>query len=66
MCLFIKLGRHVIIMNHDERMKSINFGGHRSKVKVTMSIIDNCWLRGDAALCVVTFIVRMIEIFNNK
>ena len=34
----IKLGRHV---NHDERMDPINFGGQRSKVKVTMDIYGN-------------------------
>ena len=32
---FVKLGRHV---NHDERMNPIDFGGQRSKVKVTMDI----------------------------
>ena len=35
---FVKLGRHV---NHDERMYPINFGGQRSKVKVTMDIYGN-------------------------
>ena len=35
MCFLIKLGRHV---NHDERMNPIDFGGQRSKVKVTMDI----------------------------
>ena len=38
MYFFIKLGRHV---NHDERMDSIDFGGQRSKVKVTMDIYGN-------------------------
>ena len=37
-CFFVKLGRHV---NHDERMNPINFGGQRSKVKVTMDIYGN-------------------------
>ena len=37
-CFFVKLGRHV---NHDERMNPINFGGQRSKVKVTMNIYGN-------------------------
>ena len=37
-CFFVKLGRHV---NHDERMNPIDFGGHRSKVKVTMDIYGN-------------------------
>ena len=35
MCFLIKHGRHV---NHDERMYPIDFGGQRSKVKVTMDI----------------------------
>ena len=35
---FVKLGRHV---NHDERMNPIDFGGQRSKVKVTMDIYGN-------------------------
>ena len=34
-CFFVKLGRHV---NHDKRMKPIDIGGQRSKVKVTMDI----------------------------
>ena len=38
MCFFIKLGRHV---NHGERMNPIDFGGQRSKVKVTMDIYGN-------------------------
>ena len=33
----------------------IDFGGHSSKVKVTMVIIDKCGVRGDATLCVVIF-----------
>ena len=32
---FIRLGKHV---NRDERMHPIDFGGQRSKVKVTMDI----------------------------
>ena len=35
MDFFIKLGRHVY---HGERMNPIDFGGQRSKVKVTMDI----------------------------
>ena len=35
MCFFIKLGIHV---SHSERIDPIDFGGQRSKVKVT---IDN-------------------------
>ena len=31
------------------------FGGHSSKVKVTLVIIDKCEVRGDATLCVVIF-----------
>ena len=37
-CFFVKLGRHI---NHDERMNSIDFGGQRSNVKVTMDIYGN-------------------------
>ena len=37
-CFFVKLGRHV---NHGEGMDSIDFGGQRSKVKVTMDIYGN-------------------------
>ena len=33
-----------------------DFGGHSSKVKVTMGIIDKCGVRGDATLCVVIFL----------
>ena len=36
-------------------VNSIDFGGHSSKVKVTMGIIDKCGVRGDATLCVVIF-----------
>ena len=35
MDFFIRLGKHV---NRDERMNPIDFGGQRSKVKVTMDI----------------------------
>ena len=37
-CLFIKLGRHV---DYTERMNPIDFGGQRSKVKVTIDIYGN-------------------------
>ena len=37
-CLFIKLGRYV---HYDERMNPIDFGGQRSKVKVTIPIYGN-------------------------
>ena len=37
-CFFVKLGTHV---NDDERMNPIDFGGQRSKVKVTMDIYAN-------------------------
>ena len=37
-CFLVKLGTHV---NHDERMNPIDFGGQRSKVKVTMNIYGN-------------------------
>ena len=33
----------------------IDFGGHSSKVKITMGIIDKCGVRGNATLCVVIF-----------
>ena len=33
----------------------IDFGGHSSKVKVTIVIIDKCGVRRDATLCVVIF-----------
>ena len=52
MYFFIKLGRHV---NHGVRMDPIDFGDHSSKVKVKMSIVDKCGVRGDAMLCVVIF-----------
>ena len=38
----------------------IDFGGHSSKVKVMMGIIDKCWVRGDATLCVVIFYIATI------
>ena len=38
MCFFIKLGRYV---RHGERMNPIDFGGQRSKVKVTMDVYGN-------------------------
>ena len=53
MCFFIELGRHV---NHGERMNSITFGGHLSKLKVKMGVIDKCGVCGDAMLCVVIFL----------
>ena len=37
-CFFVKLSRHV---KHDKRMNPIDFGGQRSKVKVTMDIYRN-------------------------
>ena len=37
-CFFVKLCRHV---SYDERMNPIDFGGQRSKVKVTMKIYGN-------------------------
>ena len=35
---FIKLGKHV---SHSERMKPIDFGGQRSKVKITIEMYGN-------------------------
>ena len=52
MCFFIKLGIHV---NHGETINSIDFGGHRSKSKVRIGIIDKCEIRGDATPPVVIF-----------
>ena len=51
---FIKLCRDV---NHG---KPYYIGGHSSKVKVTMGIIDKCGVGGDTTLCVVylTFLLR--------
>ena len=43
-------------------MNSIDFGGHRSKVKVTKVIIDKYGVHGDATLCVVIFL--FLVIFN--
>ena len=36
-------------------VNSIDFGGHSSKVKVMMGIIDKCGVRWDATLCDVIF-----------
>ena len=41
-------------------MNSIDFWSHRSKVKVTMGIIDNCGVPGDATLCVVIFFTALL------
>ena len=38
MCFFVKLGRNV---SHSERMNPIDFGGQRSKVKVTIEMYGN-------------------------
>ena len=46
----VKLSRHV---NH--MVTPIDFGGHSSKMKVTMGIIDKSGVRWDATLCVVIF-----------
>ena len=37
-CFFIKLGRHV---SDSEKMDPIDFGGQRSKVKVTIDMYGN-------------------------
>ena len=58
MYLFIK---HV---NHGERMNPIDFGGYRSKVKVTMGIIESCGVCGDATLCVVIFCLCILNPFQ--
>ena len=31
----------------------IDFGGHSSKMQVMIGIIDKCWVRGGATLCIV-------------
>ena len=38
----------------------IDFGGHSSKLKVMMVIIDKCRVCGDATLCVVIFILVIV------
>ena len=38
-------------------MNFIDFGGHRSKLKVMIGIIDKCGMRWDATLCVVIFVM---------
>ena len=38
MCFLIKLGRHI---SHSERIDRIDFGGKRSKVKVTIDMYGN-------------------------
>ena len=40
----------------------IDFGGHSSKTKVTMGIIDKCGVRGDATLCVVIFTISVATV----
>ena len=47
-CFFVKLARHV---NHDERMNPIDFGGRRSKVKVTIDIYGNKLVNMIKTLC---------------
>ena len=47
MCIFIKLGKNI---NDVERMNSIKFESHKSKVKVTMDLYGNN-------------LVNMIELF---
>ena len=42
----------------------IDFGGHSSKVKFTMGIIDKCGVRGDATLCVVIFIFLLLLLIS--
>ena len=50
-CFFLKLGRHV---NHGKNMDPIYFGGHGSKVQVTMDIYGNMLVNTIAtqSLCV--------------
>ena len=42
-------------------MNSIDIGGQMSKVKVMKGIIDKCGVRGDATLCVVSYIIQFIS-----
>ena len=42
----------------------IDFGGHSSKVNVTMGIIDKCGVRGDATLCVVIFMSDLCHLLG--
>ena len=44
----------------------IDFGGHSSKVKVTMVIIDKCGVRGDAMLCIVIFYNRFTTFLHRS
>ena len=44
----------------------IDFGGHSSKVKVMMGIIDKYGVRGDATLCVVIFFVSPSDFLLQK
>ena len=37
-------------------LNPIDFGGHSSKARVTMGIIDKYGVRGDGTLCVVIYI----------
>ena len=59
--MLLHLGRHV---HNGERMTSIEFGGHRAKVKVMKGIIDKCGVRGDATLCIVIFLFCSIPKSN--
>ena len=49
-CFFMKLVGHV---NHGERTNPLEFGGKKSKVKVTMG---KCGVRRYAMLCVVLYL----------
>ena len=44
------------------RMNAINFGGHRSKVKVTIGVIDKYGLGGDATFCIVWFYSNQVNL----
>ena len=44
----------------------IDLGGHSSKVKVTMVIINKCGVRGDAMLCIVIFIIYITFYCNSR
>ena len=56
MDFFIKLDR---LVNHGERMNRIDFGGQRSKVKVTMDIYENKLVNTIEDLTVVCFLIKL-------
>ena len=53
---FVQLGRHV---SHNERMNPIDFGGQRSKVKVTIDIYGNKLVNTNRDLTIVDFFIKL-------